>query len=71
MSKAKEALIAFTTQKLMALSDEEVLLRLQRLNIEPPTEDLNSLVCKNCGNPMTQNGSCYKCGNCGNTSGCS
>lgn len=71
MTQARMLLLEFVKERIMKCSEEEILRRLKILNITPPTENLNSEICKNCGTSMTSNGSCYKCDNCGWTSGCS
>lgn len=36
-----------------------------------PYEEIDAVVCMECGSIMVTNGSCHKCMNCGGTSGCS
>lgn len=71
MSKSREILKSFVMKKLDEISDAEVIERLNSLNVTLPIVDMNAPTCKDCGVPMTTNGSCYKCENCGETSGCS
>lgn len=73
VKRVQEAGVALVTQlstetlhTLSRLTPQEAVVLQQRMG------GVNSsMICTNCGNTMTQAGSCYKCDNCGDTSGCS